>query len=250
MNGPPPVNVYGVLALAGILLTAWLWGRLTKRGTHHDARLTLIYFAGLVGALVGAKLAFLFAEGWHYRNNWMALLSGRSITGGLLGGYVAVEIAKKKLGYRRATGDVFAVIVPVALLLGRIGCLAAGCCPGAVCEAHWWTITDAEGAQRWPAAAVELMFNVAFLIWAMVAFRRHWLPGNRFHIYLLAYGAFRFGHEFVRDDVSWFGRLTGYHILALGIFVLGLVRFVQRSREVDPDRAHASFASVASGAAG
>lgn len=223
------INLYGALALGGILITAWLWGRLTRHGSRHDdARLTWVYFAGLFGALVGAKLAFLLAEGWHYRDDWMALLSGRSITGGLLGGYAAVEIAKKALGYRRATGDVFAVIVPVALVLGRIGCISAGCCPGRVCEAAWWTVTDGEGVTRWPAAQVELLFNAGFLVWAGLAMRRDWCRGNRFHIYLIAYGVFRFGHEFVRDDVAWFGRFTGYHVVAAMMVGFGVVRYFQR----------------------
>lgn len=227
----PPITAYGPLALGGILVTAYLWGRLTKKGTHHDSRLTWIYFAGLIGALVGAKLAFMFAEGWHYRDNILAMLTGRSITGGLLGGYLAVEIAKKRLGYANVTGDIFAIIVPVALILGRIGCVFAGCCPGMVCETStWWTMTDGQGAARWPAAPVELLFNAAFLIWALLADRREWIIGNRFHVYLIAYGVFRFGHEFLRDDVLMFGAIGGYHLVALVTLFFGAIRYVQRRK--------------------
>lgn len=232
MNDLPPLNVYGALALVGILLTAFLWGHLTGKGSHHDSRLTWIYFAGLLGALVGAKLAFLFAEGWHYRESWLALLSGRSITGGLLGGYLGVEIAKRKFGYPKTTGDVFAIIVPLALVLGRIGCVSAGCCPGHACDPAWWAVTDPEGVTRWPAAHVEGLFNVGFLGWMAMASWRNWTPGNRFHVYLIAYGAFRFAHEFRRDDIPWFGSLTGYHVIALAMFGFGLLRFMQRRREM------------------
>src|SRR6185503_719890 len=94
------ITTYGVLTVVGILLTAYIWGRLGAAKQHrHDFRLTLLYFIALFGALVGAKISFLLAEGWHYRENWIALLIGRSITGGLLGGYLAVEIGKKILKY-------------------------------------------------------------------------------------------------------------------------------------------------------
>ncbi len=233
------VNAYAVLMIGGILLTALVWGRLTRRGERVDGRLTLIYFWALIGALLGAKISFLFAEGWHYRHDWLALLSGRSITGGLLGGYLAVEIGKRRLHYRTTTGDLFAIIAPLGLLLGRIGCLMQGCCPGVECEPQWWTIADHAGVPRWPAAAVELGFNAAFLAWVLPAARLNWQNGNRFHIYLIAYGLFRFAHEFARADALWTGPVSGYHFLATLIFGFGLLRYMQRRRD---DRPRLEFA--------
>ena len=83
-------HVYAALTLVGILLSAYLWGRIIGKGREHDGRLTVVYFCGLFGALVGAKIGFLLAEGFAYRGDWVALASGRSITGALLGGYAAV----------------------------------------------------------------------------------------------------------------------------------------------------------------
>src|SRR4029450_7582226 len=109
-----------------------LWARVAKR----DSRLVLIYIAALGGAFFGAKLVYLGAEGWlhwHDENRWLILATGKSITGALLGGYAAVEIAKGQLGYTRATGDWFAVISPLAIMLGRVGCITHGCCLGRAC---------------------------------------------------------------------------------------------------------------------
>ena len=89
-------------------------------------------------------------------------------------------------------------------------------------------MTDAGGAHRWPAVPMELLFNIVFLAWAVIAHRRDWIPGNRFHIYLIAYGTFRFGHEFLRDDVPMFGAISGYHLIALAMVAFGVIRFVQR----------------------
>lgn len=86
-------DAYGWMMLAGIFVSIALWSRVARR----DERLVLIYVAALVGAFLGAKIVYLGAEGWlhwHDQNRWIELATGKSITGALLGGYAAVEIAK------------------------------------------------------------------------------------------------------------------------------------------------------------
>ena len=191
-------TAYGWLMLAGIFVSIVLWSRLAR----HDSRLVLVYIAALTGAFLGAKLVYLGAEGWlhlHDPNRWLILATGKSITGALLGGYAAVEIAKRLLGYTGVTGDWFAIIAPVGIMLGRIGCLLHGCCLGRVCHASWYTINDIHGVARWPAVPEEFIFN-ALMLGVILLFR--WgriAPGPLFHIYLMAYGIFRFFHEFLRD---------------------------------------------------
>jgi phosphatidylglycerol:prolipoprotein diacylglycerol transferase len=168
----------------------------------------LVYIAALAGAFLGAKLVYLGAEGWlhwHDPNRWLILATGKSITGALLGGYAAVEIAKRLLGYRGMTGDWFAIIAPVGIMLGRIGCLLQGCCLGRVCDASWYTINDLHGVARWPAVPVEFLFNALMLGVILLLRWRRILPGQHFHIYLMAYGIFRFFHEFLRDTPQIIG---------------------------------------------
>jgi len=129
----PKSTAYGWLMLAGIFVSIALWSRVARR----DERLVLVYVAALVGAFLGAKLDYLGAEGWrhwHDENRWMQLATGKSITGALLGGYAAVEIAKRLVGYQGVTGDWFAVIAPIGIMLGRVGCVPHSCCPSQACE--------------------------------------------------------------------------------------------------------------------
>jgi len=160
------------------------------------------------------------------------LATGKSIVGGLLGGYAGVEIAKHLLGYRSATGDWFAIITPVTIMLGRVGCLLHGCCLGRPCEASWFTLKDATGVARWPAVEVEFGFNALMLALVLVLRRRGLLPGQHFHVYLIAYGLFRFAHEFLRDTPQVLGPLSGYQIAALAVFGLGLGGFLKRQRRL------------------
>lgn len=231
---PTGSPIYTLTTVAGLVITALLWRWMTAADKQRDSRLVAIYLAGLAGGYLGAKFAFLFAEGWHHWGNWLALLSGHSITGALLGGVCGVEIAKAVSGYTRRTGDLFAVTVPVAIAIGRIGCMAAGCCPGVECgpehQHAWWVVHDAAGHARWPAPAAELVFNAVFAAWALIAWRAGWQRGQRFNIYLMAYGVFRFAHEFLRDDVRWTTWLGGYHVVALATALVGAALYLQRQR--------------------
>ena len=215
MTGSP---IYAAAVAGGILIGALGWWRLSKS----DPRLPIIYFAGLIGAFLGAKLAFLGAEGWLHAgrpDRWTVWLSGKSVMGALPGGWAAVELAKRLTGYRRTTGDRFALLLPVPLVLGRIGCLDAGCCPGVA-----WN------GGRWPAVPVEIGFQDAALAVLLVMHQRRLWTGQHFHLYLIAYGLFRFTHEFLRATPKPFAGLSGYQLLALGTAVAALVAFRRRAR--------------------
>ena len=54
--------------------------------------------------------------------------------------------------------------------------------------------------------------------------------GQLFHLYLIAYGIFRFGHEIVRDTPRLIAGLSGYQMLSVAIVALGAIRFAQRAR--------------------
>ena len=223
MTIPP----YTWLLLAGVIISFLFW----KRRAQQDKRLVFIYGAALVGAFFGAKIVYLLAEGWlHFGapDMWLQLAAGKSILGALLGGYVCVELAKHHLGYERATGDDFALIAPISIGLGRVGCLLHGCCLGAACSPGWYTIKNADGVPRWPAPLAELGFNVVAFALFLFLRRRKLLPGQHFHLYLIGYGLFRFAHEFIRATPRLLGPLSGYHVAALAVAVFGMVCFARR----------------------
>jgi phosphatidylglycerol---prolipoprotein diacylglyceryl transferase len=226
-------TAYGWLMLAGIFVSLTVWSRIARR----DERLLLIYIAALAGAFIGAKLVYLGAEGWlhwHDSDRWLELATGKSIIGGLLGGYLAVELAKRFLHYSGSTGDWFAVVTPMSIVLGRVGCILHGCCLGRECDASWYTMNDHAGVARWPAALVELLFNAFALAAVLLLRKRRILPGQHFHLYLMAYGVFRFFHEFLRDTPQILGPFSGYQIASLGVAALGLAGFIVRQKRATP----------------
>jgi phosphatidylglycerol:prolipoprotein diacylglycerol transferase len=221
------ISPYTWLLLAGICISFLFW----KRRAREDRRLLVIYFAALVGAFFGAKLVYLLAEGWlHFGDPdiWLQLAAGKSIVGALLGGYLFVELAKRFVGYGLTTGDDFALVAPISIGLGRIGCLLHGCCLGVVCSPEWYALRDSQGTPRWPAVPLELAFNVvAFLLFIGLR-RRKIIPGQHFHLYLIGYGLFRFAHEFARATPKIAGPFSGYHLAAIVVALLGLAGFLHR----------------------
>lgn len=213
----PAPNAYSLLMLFAILLSAYYWARVAKS----DYRLPIIYAIALGCAFLGAKVAYLLAEGWMHtgEDRWMHWLTGKSITGALLFGFISVEFCKKLLRYQKITGDRFAVIVPVGIIIGRIGCLTQGCCQGCVIS---------EAGNRWPAVPVEIGFNLLAIVVFMILRKGKHLPFQHFHLYLLGYGVFRFLHEFLRDTPKPFMGLSGYQIACLVILLVATIAFRKR----------------------
>jgi phosphatidylglycerol:prolipoprotein diacylglycerol transferase len=93
-----------------------------------DERRWLIIATTAVGALIGSRILGLLEQAPHDGWDWRQLImpgGGKTIVGGLLGGWFAVEIVKCCIGIRSRTGDLFAVPLCVGIAIGRIGCFLA-----------------------------------------------------------------------------------------------------------------------------
>ena len=158
---------------------------------------------GVAGGIVGAKIAaWLSTPG----ADATALVApgGRALLGGLLGGWLAVEIAKQRLGIRRSTGDLWALALPAGEAVGRLGCFCNGCCFGTKSEVAWAVYQH--GAWRHPAQIYAALLAAAIFIalWPL----RAKLPreGDLFRLYLLLFAAGRFVLEFFRERPAlWAG---------------------------------------------
>lgn len=224
----PGSAAYAVMMTAGILIGAIIWYRKSK----DSSALLLVYLGALGGGFAGAKIAYLLAEGWldwPQADRWLRWATGKSVLGGLLGAYAGVEVTKYFAGHKSSTGDAFAVIVPVGILLGRVGCYLNGCCLG-VPVAGVFAARDVAGMPRWPAPAVEGAFQIVMLIIILLLQHRGLLRDRLFFLYLIAYGLFRFFHEFMRATPKLIIGLSGYQFIALAMAVLGFIMLRRRTR--------------------
>lgn len=233
----PLAAPYRLTMLGAIAFSAWHWFARSKR----EPALLAVYVGALGGAFLGAKLAYLFAEGWRdwpLPDRWLRWFAGKSVIGGLLGGYGGVELMKAAVRHPGATGDRFVLVVPPAIALGRVGCWLQGCCLGRPAASAFLAVRDHEGVPRWPAAQVELVFQLAMFALLFSVRTDPRFRDRLFFLYLAAYGVFRFLHEYLRETPSLAAGLTGYQMLSLLAAGLGAWMFVRRGRQqMRPDPA-------------
>jgi phosphatidylglycerol---prolipoprotein diacylglyceryl transferase len=161
----------------------------------------------LTGAAIGNKLVFWLEmpQLWNLGDPWFAFfLGGQSVVGGLLGGWLGVEIAKACAGIQVSTGDRFVYPILLGLIIGRVGCFLAGLHDGTYgTETSLpWGVDHGDGILRHPVQIYEIIFVAA--LWralhrASAAIRR-W-PGLQFKLMLGSYLAWRIGIDCLKPVI-------------------------------------------------
>jgi len=224
--GPVPVHAYAVCVLLGMVAAGHIRTRETERigqATWPGAR--WVSAGALIGAVLGSKLGMALFEpvsSWtdHVARALAFDFSGRTVVGGIIGGYIGVEVTKRIVGITRSTGDGWAVALPTAQGLGRVGCLLHGCCYGAPTELAWGI--SMHGAARHPVQALEAVLDLtlAAVLWRWR--KTPWPEGHLFRRYLVGYATIRFICEFLRGDPArHLGPLTAVQVVC----VLAMVGF-------------------------
>ena len=231
----PDIYRYIVLASFALLFAFPASKVITDKALRRRSH--IVQAITLVGAIVGAKIALLMGDrGWPVvpLESWRDVVySGRSITGGLIGGLLTAELAKPLLRYPLPPNDHFAAKLPFSIALGRVGCLLGGCCRGLPHEGLF-SIRYDDGIDRWPAPAIEIVFQLAAGALFIGLVRRGLLKGRVFSLYLVLYGVFRFGTEFLRATPKPFGVVSVYQVLSLVMIALGVGFLLARSRVSSP----------------
>src|SRR5215510_10242164 len=250
--GPITVYTYGVLLAAAYLFGLQLARvRAKERGLDANRVLDLgIYI--IISALVGAKLLLLITDFKSFTADPRELLtlarSGGVFYGGLI---VAVIVA---LWYIRRVGlplwttcDVFAPGIALGHVIGRFGCLFAGCCYGKPTTRPWGiTFTDPFAAANvgtplgvalHPTQLYEAGAELLILIVLLVTERKgRPFPGRTFWLYMLLYAISRFIIEFYRgDDRGTVGMFSTSQFISIVLAPLAIVMLVYLSRVVTPE---------------
>ncbi|MFN3191840.1 MAG: prolipoprotein diacylglyceryl transferase [Aureliella sp.] len=207
-----------------------------------EARIA-IGIAAFCGAMIGAKLPFLFVDWDRFLAGTAWFSSGKTIMCGMVGAYLAVELTKWILEIRTKTGDSFAVPVAVTVGIGRLGCLSAGCCFGVTTDAPWaMRCALNDDLLRHPTQIYESLFHFCMAGLCFAIERKFpktiestashancvtlshagsstiwtkFVQGQLVKLYILAYLIYRLATEFIRPELRYAAGLTLYQWFAI-----------------------------------
>lgn len=215
----------------------------------------LILLTGGMFFIIGEKV-FTYSTG-----QWEHVFSGfqfpvtdnKTILGGIIGLFVGLLFAKTWLKFNQPVMDNFAIALPLAMAISRIGCLMAGCCFGTPTDLHWGIqydttsmvyqvhlshglidLHDKASLAVHPVQLYQVIgcLAIAFLVWRT---RNRWKSGgNLFLFSVLCYATLRFLIEFVRDPASSFVLvklsygLKSIQLLILAVMIAGTLTLIYR----------------------
>jgi phosphatidylglycerol:prolipoprotein diacylglycerol transferase len=199
---------YALGYAAGIAGFFWMARRrgLATTGVFH------IMLGGLLGGLFFANLTQFITTGHP----------GKTILGGIAGGYLCVVLIKRHLGITRTLGDLFAIGTTVGEAIGRWGCFFGGCCYGRPTNGHWGVMDD--GVLRHPTQIYMSLSSLAILA-VLLRYEKTKPPENAiFFLQGILYCISRFVIEFYRESTPFVLHLS----LAQVACLVGLSYFSTR----------------------
>lgn len=198
---------------------------------------TWIIIAAIFGALLGSRLVGGLENPAQLQKTGNVLLhfyTNKTVLGGLLGGLFAVEVIKKIIGEKKASGDLFVYPIMLALIMGRIGCFSMG-----IFEETYGLPSSLPVAMdlgdhlpRHPVALYEIIFLL--MLWPLIhAIHRRFLlvNGARFKIFMIAYFIFRFFLDFIKPVHPLYAELSSIQLSCLA-GLLWYIRYLVNPRKL------------------
>jgi phosphatidylglycerol:prolipoprotein diacylglycerol transferase len=174
-----------------------------------DDRRWLIIAATALGALAGSRVLGLLEQAPRIGFHWQSLLlpGGKTIVGGLLGGWLAVELIKPILHIKTRTGDLFAIPLCLGIAVGRIGCFLAGLADDTygIPTSLPWAVDFGDGIPRHPTQLYEILFLLLLATALHFLSKRPHQNGTLFRIFITAYLLWRFAIDFLKPQPTVHG---------------------------------------------
>lgn len=237
----PPLDTHSAFVALGLAAAGLVFVAESRRRGVTDPRVAYLVLGALLGAGLLSRLG-TWAQHLDPRENLSLMeqlaFGHASMLSALVGAWLGVHVAKRIVGYKPRTGDLFAPAVAIAMAIGRIGCLFTEN-PGTPTTTGWGIVLDADAAAHVGAPAGVLLHPsfVYEIVFQLAAFALLWLwlrhqpiaAGELLTLYIAAYGVFRFFVEFVRgNEVAWMG-LTRPQLFLIVTIPLLLARIAYKA---------------------
>ena len=225
----PHPGVHPILEALGYALGFAAYKRARRRAgdvLDEQQRWTVIA-AAAVGALLGSRILGLLEQAPRIHVSWTQMLmpdGGKTIVGGLLGGWFGVEIAKKLEGITTRTGDLFAIPLCIGMAVGRVGCLLAGLADDTYGKPTSlpWAVNFGDGITRHPTQAYEILFLCLLAISLRWVGKRHYANGAVFRLFMAAYLSWRLLIDFLKPQPLVWGMSCIQWACLFGLLALAL----------------------------
>lgn len=209
--GSAKILLHAVLELAAFFIgfRYFLWLKKKHGDIISSSNRTWIFIGVIFGAFIGSRLLGGLEDPPQIAktdNIIYYFYQNKTVVGGLLGGLAGVEIIKKIIGEKKASGDLFVYPFLLALIIGRIGCFSMG-----IYEETYGNETDlftgmdlGDARLRHPVTLYEIIFLI--LLWISMSYaasRISFQPGALFKIFMISYLLFRFLIDFIKPHYTF-----------------------------------------------
>jgi prolipoprotein diacylglyceryltransferase len=228
--------VFEMLAFTlGYRLYVWLRSR--TRDRISDEGRAWVFVGAAAGAFLGSHLLGVLEHPANLARFDLVLWMGnKTIVGGLLGGLIGVEWAKKINEITTSSGDLMTYPILLGLAVGRVGCHLAGLTDGThgLPSSLPWAMDFGDGIPRHPVSLYEIGFlgALAFFI-SRREINGPLADGLRFKIFMVGYLFWRFWVEFLKPS-PWVVPGLGFSVLQLaslaGLFYYRSVWFFPKTK--------------------
>lgn len=209
--GNTDIPLHAVLETAGIFIgfRYFLYLRKKQKDPIEQENRIWIIIGAIFGAVIGSRLIGSLENPpglFSAKKIWLYIYSNKTVVGGFLGGLFGVELVKKIIGEKKASGDLFTLPMILALIIGRMGCFSMG-----VHEETYGLPTKAftgmdlgDGLLRHPVTLYEIFFltGLGFLI-VFLDKKLVFVNGGKFKFFMIAYLAFRFFLDFFKPHYTF-----------------------------------------------
>lgn len=198
--GPFALSTYSLLFLCAYIAGGIITYYEAKRQHRATEAILRVALGALGGGLIGAKLSMLIFLGpaTFIRDLPYLWYSGQAWTGAFFGGYAGVLLIKRLNHINYSTGDIFALALPLAQAIGRLGNLLGGDPFGLPSNLPWAIMQS--GVRRQPSALYELVLDLALFVVILALRDRLPRSGDLFKLYIVGYCSLRFLVDFTRAD--------------------------------------------------
>jgi phosphatidylglycerol:prolipoprotein diacylglycerol transferase len=241
------IRPHGALIAVGFLAGAFLMRRSTRRVKVPDEQLWRVLEWGLVGGLIGMRLAWDVGHLEEMRSpvDLIAVWNGgMSLLGGLIGALILGGIAVRRAGLPLLPMlDMAAPGLALGIAIGRFSDLIVGDHLGKPTSLPWGFKyiggmhplegVPAIGTVVHPVALYDMLLTTALLIVLLRFARRPRAVGSSIALFTLWYAGSRVFTDFLRTDPARLFGLTGSQLTSIALIAIVVTGLVLRARSGD-----------------